>query len=540
MLIAFFEKDSAISNKNAKLLIFLTHQPSLNNMLPIKSEISHLRKRLAQVSTSRIMDDHKAPVIFYTKILPTLMRVERCTIFVMEIGSNRICSMFGTGLDEMRIVPPMDGSVVGKVISTGKSVIDNDLTSHQGYHLQIAEQTGFACHSMLCSPIKGKDDDQVFGAVQLLNKMDKGAFSEDDRLQLEEVAYILSTSIKSTVFNQEILHIADFLGQEVDRLGQDSVRGKLFIAESPAMREVLHLVKVVSTTPVNVMLLGENGTGKELIARMIHEQSARKAKPFVPVNCACIPESLVESEFFGHERGAFTGADSSRKGKFEDANSGTLFLDEIAEMPLTVQPKILRAIEEQEGQRLGGNKTIAYDLRLICATNKDISALVKKGHFREDLYFRLFSVEITVPPLRNRREDILSLALHFLEQTNLRYARNVPGFDSDVLDLFEQYQWPGNVRQLIREVERLVALTPDHETIRLPQCSSNLQDFSQIPASSGCPPLTSLSIPEHVAQLEKKLIEKAMKTTTGNKSQAAKQLGLTRQCLAQKIKRYRL
>lgn len=448
--------------------------------------------------------------------------------------------MFGTGLDEMRIVPPMDGSVVGKVISTGKSVIDNDLTSHQGYHLQIAEQTGFACHSMLCSPIKGKDDDQVFGAVQLLNKMDKGAFSEDDRLQLEEVAYILSTSIKSTVFNQEILHIADFLGQEVDRLGQNSVRGKLFIAESPVMREVLHLVKVVSTTPVNVMLLGENGTGKELIARMIHEQSARKTKPFVPVNCACIPESLVESEFFGHERGAFTGADSSRKGKFEDANSGTLFLDEIAEMPLTVQPKILRAIEEQEGQRLGGNKTIAYDLRLICATNKDISALVKKGLFREDLYFRLFSVEITVPPLRNRREDILSLALHFLEQTNLRYARNVPGFDSDVLDLFEQYQWPGNVRQLIREVERLVALTPDHEIIRLPQCSSNLQDFSQIPASSGPPPLTSLSIPEHVAQLEKKLIEKAMMTTTGNKSQAAKQLGLTRQCLAQKIKRYRL
>ncbi|MDK9707665.1 MAG: sigma 54-interacting transcriptional regulator [Desulforhopalus sp.] len=468
------------------------------------------------------------------------MRVERCTIFIMEIGSNRICSMFGTGLEEIRIVPPMDGSVVGRVISTGKSVIDNDLTSHQGYHIQIAEQTGFACHSMLCSPIKAKDDNQVFGAVQLLNKLDRGVFSEDDRLQLEEVAYILSTSIKSTAFNQEILHIADFLGQEVDRLGQSSVRGKLFIAESPAMREVLHLVKVVSTTPINVMILGENGTGKELIARMIHEQSARKTKPFVPVNCACIPESLVESEFFGHERGAFTGADSSRKGKFEDADSGTLFLDEIAEMPLTVQPKILRALEEQEGQRLGGNKTISYDLRLICATNKDISVLVKKGLFREDLYFRLFSVEITVPPLRRRREDILPLALHFLEQTNLRYARNVAGFDTDVLDLFEQYQWPGNVRQLIREVERLVALTADNEIIRLSQCSSPLQEFSQIPGSNGGPALTSLSIPEHVTYLEKKLIEKAMKISNGNKSQAAKQLCLTRQCLAQKLKRYRL
>jgi len=376
--------------------------------------------------------------------------------------------------------------------------------------------------------------------VQLLNKTDKNNFSEADRLQLEEVAYILSTSIKSIVINKEILHIADFLGQEVDRLGKSSVRGKLFISESPAMREVLHLVQVVSTTPVNVMVLGENGTGKELIARMIHEQSERKTKPFVAVNCACIPESLVESEFFGHEKGAFTGADNSRKGRFEDSSGGTLFLDEIAEMPLTVQPKILRAIEEQEGQRLGGNKTISYDLRLICATNKDIAAQVKKGYFREDLYFRLFSVEITIPPLRKRREDILPLALHFLAQTNARFSRNVAGFDTEVLHLFEQYRWPGNVRQLIREIERLVALTADHEIIRLQQCSLGLQGFHQIAGISTDPTNSSFSIPDHVAQLEKKLISKAMKLTSGNKSQAAKQLGITRQCLAQKLKSYNL
>jgi transcriptional regulator with GAF, ATPase, and Fis domain len=503
-------------------------------------DLGQLRKRLAQASTSRIMDDYKASVIFYTKILPTLMGVERCTIFIMEIGSNRICSMFGTGLDEMRIVPPMDGSVAGKVFSTGKSVIENNLPSHHGYHVQIAEQTGFVCRNMLCAPIKGIGDDQIFGAVQLLNKLDNGSFSNADCMQLEEVAGILSTSIKSIVFNQEILHIADFLGQEVDRLGQNLVRGKLFIAESPAMREVLHLVQVVSATPVNVMVLGENGTGKELIARMIHEQSARKDMPFVPVNCACIPESLVESEFFGHEKGAFTGADYSRKGKFEDSNGGTLFLDEIAEMPLAVQPKILRAIEEQEGQRLGGNKTISYDLRLICATNKNIATEVEKGHFREDLYFRLFSVEITIPPLRKRKEDILPLALHFLNQTNSRFARNVAGFDTKVLHVFEQYQWPGNVRQLMREVERLVTLTADHELIRLPQCSTNLQDFYLANGHEDFTPTPSLSIPENVAQLEKKLIKKAMKLAAGNKSQAAKQLGLTRQGLAQKIKRYNL
>lgn len=505
-----------------------------------QQDIQQLRQRLAKASTSRILDDYKASVVFYTKILPKLMGVDRCTIFIMEGGSNRICSMFGTGLDEIRIVPPMEGSVAGKVISTGKSIIENDMTRHHGYHIQIAEQTGFLVRNMLCVPIRATGDNQILGAVQLLNKTGGGSFSETDRLQLEEVAYILSTSIESIAFNQEILRIADFLGQEVDRLGQNLVRGKLFIAESPAMREVLHLVQVVSTTPVNVMVLGENGTGKELIARMIHEQSGRRSKTFIPVNCACIPENLVESEFFGHEKGAFTGADSSRKGKFEDSCGGTLFLDEIAEMPLTVQPKILRAIEEQEGQRLGGNKTISYDLRLICATNKNISTMVQQGQFREDLYFRLFSVEITVPPLRTRREDILPLALHFLAQTNARFGRNVAGFDSEVLHLFEHYQWPGNVRQLIREIERLVALTADHEIIRLPQCSLNLQDFHSAAANLSGQDSHSLSIPEQVAHLEKMLIGKALRITSGNKSKAAQQLGLTRQGLAQKIKRYKL
>lgn len=504
-----------------------------------KKDLTLLRQRLAQVANSWAIDDYKASVVFFTTILPKLMRVERCTIYVMELQSNKICSMFGTGLKEREIEPPLEGSLVGKVISSGKSMIENSLSEHSGFHHHTDEQTGFITRNILCSPIITSGGNNVSGAVQLLNTTYGTPFTDDDRIQLEEVAHFLSISIESIVLNHEIIRIAGKLEEEVDRLAESSVKGTKFIAQSPAMLEILDLVKVVSNTPVNVMILGENGTGKELIARLIHQNGQRKEAPFVPVNCACIPEHLVESEFFGHEKGAFTGADMSRKGRFEDASGGTLFLDEIAEMPLTTQPKFLRAIQEQEGSRLGSNKAISYDLRLICATNKDLSIEVEKGTFREDLFFRLFSVEITIPPLRNRKEDIIPLSLHFLQLTNKSFDKQVVGFSTEVLNLFEQYKWPGNVRQLMKEVERLVALTPDNQTIELKKCSKDLLAFHK-KINHNQEPQLSLSLPDQVVNLEKDLIIKALRSTNGNKTQAAKLLDLTRQGLAKKIKRYNL
>lgn len=514
----------------------------MNTPSLISSDFNKFRQRILDASSSKGADDYKASVVFYSKVLPRLMGAERCTIFIMESRSNRICSMFGTGLEEMNIEPPLEGSIVGKVISTGKSIIENALSAQNGYHTEIAEQTGFICTSTLCSPIIGKGENRIYGAVQLLNKIDNGFFTEGDRLLLEEISHLLSASIETISLNQEILRIADYLGREVDRLAQASVRGQAFIAESPAMLEVLNMVDVVSKTPVNVMLLGENGTGKELLARMIHEKGDRSSNAFVPVNCACIPDTLIESEFFGHEKGAFTGADNSRKGRFEESSGGTLFLDEIGDMHLSVQPKFLRAIEEQEGRRLGGNANISYDLRLISATNKDLSAAVQKGLFREDLYFRLFSVEIIVPPLRKRQEDIIPLALHFLAMTNEKFGKNVSGFSSDVLKLFERYPWPGNVRQLMREVERLVALSTAERPIQIGSCSATLLDFHEKDNAKRFrgEDAGSLSIPERVEELERELIAKAMQTTSGNKSQAARLLCLTRQGLAQKLKRYKI
>ena len=506
-----------------------------------ESYLSQLRQKLSRLAGAWTIEDYHAFITFYSSFLPSLMKVERCTVFIMELGSNEICSIFGTGLEHQKIKPPLKGSIVGSVINTGKSCLINDLQEHAGYHSFIEEKTGFIGYNLLCAPIKSTTGNSVTGAVQLLNKVDNQLFTEGDSVRLEEVAHFLSLSIESIVLNQEILRIATSLGKEVERLEKESVDGVTFVSESPAMREVLELVHVVSKTPVNVLIQGENGTGKELIARMIHQNGDRRQQPFLPVNCATIPESLMESQFFGHEKGAFTGAESARKGVFEEASGGTLFLDEIGEMPLEIQPKILRAIQEEEGQRIGSNVFFKYDLRLISASNRDLSEEMNQGRFREDLFFRLFSVEITLPPLRDRKEDILPLSLHFLKLTNERFGKNIPGFSPEVLSLFETYGWPGNVRQLQKEIERLVALTAEGQLIRSEQLSRDLhslystQEKTLSEADEGY-----LALPEQTQRLELILINKAMRRTKGNKTKAAKLLAISRQGLDKKIKRHNL
>ncbi len=497
--------------------------------------ITLLRQRLTQVTGAWSVEDYKAFITFYSKILPRLMKVERCTVFIMEIGSQKICSLFGTGLDERFIEPPLEGSIVGQVISSGISRIENSLKSIPGFHSYIDEQTGFISHNALCSPIKSITGNSATGAIQLLNKQRSESFTLEDMQLLEEIAHFLSISIESLTLNQEILRIASSLNEEVDRLHQSTSSN--IIAESIAMREVLELAQVVSKTPVNVLLQGQNGTGKELIAKMIHNHSERKNTKFIPVNCASIPESLVESEFFGHQKGAFTGAKTTRKGLFEEASGGTLFLDEIGEMPLSVQPKILRAIQEREGRSVGGNTPISYDFRLISATNRDLADEVKNGRFREDLYFRLFSVEILLPPLRQRREDIMPLALNFLEKTNQRFGKAVKSFSPSILELFYRYPWPGNVRQLLKEVERLVALTDDDAVIIADCCSRELLTFQTLNEQNE---ETQLSLPYHQKRLEVDLITRAMQQSKGNKSEAARLLNISRQGLLKKIKRLKL
>lgn len=511
------------------------------NKMKLDTYLGTLKWRLSKVVDAWTIEDYTEFIRFYSSIIPELMEAERCTVFIMELKDRKICSIYGTGLQEKQIAPPLEGSIVGKVIKSGKSRMINELDQHKGYHSFVDQQTGFTSYNMLCVPIKSLMGNDVTGAVQLLNKCDSKKFTSDDLGRLEEIVHFLSFSIESVVLNQEIMRIAESLGKEVSRMRQDTIHGITMIAESPAMREVLDLVRMVSKSPVNVLVQGENGTGKELIARMIHRHGSRREKKFLPVNCAAIPESLVESHFFGHERGAFTGADRTQVGLFEEASGGTLFLDEIGEMPLLIQPKVLRAIQEEEGQRIGSNKTRKYDLRLISATNRDLKEEIRRGRFREDLFFRLFSVEIQIPPLRDRKDDILPLSLYFLGLTNERFGKNVAGFTPEVLDLMENFGWPGNVRQLQKEVERLVALTENGAFIQPQQFSRDLQSlYVTQKIDAGSTGESNLALPDQTRRLEIILINKSMLRCGGVKAKAAKLLSISRQGLDKKIKRYGL
>lgn len=505
--------------------------------LLFRKRLTELKLRLERVAKSWTIDNYEALLRFYVKILPPVIGAERCTIYYIEMGTEKICSMFGTGIGEKQIEPPRQGSIAGEVISSGRGIIVNDLEQRHGFHNLVAAETGFITKNMVCAPIKSVTTHKVTGAIQILNKISGDNFTDTDLARLEEVASYLSMSVENIIITQEILRVSTQLNKEMERFEPGFAFDRIFIAQSPAMRELLDLVRLVSATPVNVLLQGENGTGKELIARMIHAGSDRRDKPLVAVNCASIPENLMESEFFGYEKGAFTGADHSRKGRFEEADGSTLLLDEIADMPVMIQPKFLRAIQEGEGSRLGSNKLYRYDLRIISATNKDLNTEMEEGRFREDLYFRLFSVSLKIPALRERREDIPHLALAFLEDICRRFNKKIAGFSPEVLNLFEDYLWPGNVRQLRSEVERLVALTPEGEFIKVDKCSRPLLET---PAAKSLAPVAGFSIPDQVKALEVRLITEAMKKTGGNRVRAAALLDITRQGLHKKMKRYNL
>ncbi len=312
------------------------------------------------------------------------------------------------------------------------------------------------------------------------------------------------------------------------------------IAESAPMREVLNFVRRVSASEATTILLeGENGTGKDLIAKTLHYQSGRQAEPFIAINCAAIPETLLESELFGYEKGAFTDARSQKRGIFELADKGTLFLDEIGEIPLMLQAKLLRVLEEQNFRRLGGLKDIKVDLRVVAATNKNLREAVKEGAFRQDLYFRLNVIQILIPPLREREEDILPLTHFFIEHYNRKFKRSIEGVSDAAANLLKAHDWPGNVRELRNAIERAMILedsaliTPSS----LPITVSRPDGDMPVPVSIAQElPSDGLSLEDH----ERTLLARALEKTSGNQTQAARLLRITRDTLRYKMKKFNL
>ena len=528
-------------NKNFlhQFVFFHCRDPGMYKTSEIHQRLIRMKSLLDRVARSWTGQDYEDLMHFFVETFPTLMNAERCSIFIANPNSQDIWLKFGTGLKEKEIVAPLQGSLVGESITSGETIFRSDLDTLNGFHVLTGQQTEFITRNLLCVPIQSLVEERYIGAVQVLNKKDQAGFSEQDEHFLRQVVKYMALSIEHNAISEEIIHISKGMHDEIARSSRKLVGKHRFVAESRNMRQVLEVTRQVGPLPVNVFITGESGTGKELIARMVHEYSGdRRTRPFVAINCSAIPENLMESEFFGYEKGAFTGAAVSHMGRFEEATGGTLFLDEITDMPLSIQPKFLRAIQELEGSRLGGSKVHNYQFRIVSASRKDLRGEVEKGHFREDLFFRLFSVDIHIPPLRERQEDILPLALMFLEEVCHRFKKKVTGFSRETLALFESHRWPGNVRQLQHEVERLVALTPNSETISEKNCSMDL--LLNANTEKMVDSLDSLSLPVQKKRLEIRLIRTALQKSGGNKNNAAQLLEITRQSLHNKIRLHQI
>jgi DNA-binding NtrC family response regulator len=346
-------------------------------------------------------------------------------------------------------------------------------------------------------------------------------------------ADFLSKPFHAEALNESFLRVTEEAG--VGRAHR-SQRAAL-IGEHPAMRRVLERIDQIADTGANVLIRGETGTGKEVVARLVHTSSQRRAAPFVAMNMAAIPEALAETELFGHEKGAFTDAGRGQSGKFRAAQGGTLFLDEIGDMPKGLQAKLLRTLEERVVHPVGGGEGVPIDVRLVAATHRNLEQLVADGDFREDLYYRLDVLPIELPPLRERRSDIPSLAEHFREEINAVNGRHVPGFTPEVLLRLSTFDWPGNVRQLENTIERLV-LTAANRMIAIGDLPPALRgDVVDVSTRSLDLPESGVDLRMLLSQLEERFIDQALLRTGGNKNRAAELLGMNRTTLVEKLRR---
>lgn len=370
----------------------------------------------------------------------------------------------------------------------------------------------------------------AFGEVETaVSAMRHGAFDFITKPFNREA--ILLTIEKALKFNGILTE-----NRQLRRIIHEEYKIANVIGNSPKMRKVFEIVERVAKTDVTVLIEGESGTGKELIAKGIHFAGSRKDKPFIAINCAAIPETLIEAELFGYKRGAFTGATAESKGKFEEANGGTLFLDEISAMPVQLQPKLLRVLQEQEITRLGENSPRKIDVRIVSATNEKLSELIKQNEFREDLYYRLAVVPIQLPALRERREDIPLLVEHFLKQVSERHKINPLKVNREVFQVFFQHAWLGNIRELENTIERMVVLS-DGEELTLADIPENIKNPLSVSENLW---FDLPNEPINLENVERQFIREALRKNNGNQTQTANYLQITRSALIYRMQKYGL
>jgi Nif-specific regulatory protein len=464
---------------------------------------------------------------------------DRATLWLIDGATNEIRSRVAIlpELAELRV--PANYGVVGHVAQTGELVNIRDAQKDPRWATEIAQKIGYATTSILTAPIVRRE--QIRGVLQVLNKRD-GVFTTRDEEFLRVLAEQIGRALDYTTLRGD------------DEQRGLTLRGRFnhVIGTSAAMTAVYEMIVRAAQTDATVLLHGETGTGKGLLARAIHVNSARREAPFVHVDCTTLPAALVESELFGHERGAYTGADSRVIGKVEAADGGTLFLDEIGELPLPLQGKLLRFVQERKFERVGGRELLGADVRIVAATNRDLAAMANAGQFRSDLYFRLRVVEIEIPSLRARGEtDVIALAHHFVDQFARRYRKGSLRLADNAEPALIAYQWPGNVRELENTIERAVVLCQNQTItardlgLRPTGVPSSGDSMIGMPAfgSSTAIPIAApsdggITIPPDLTleEAERRYAVAVLERCQGNQSAAARALGISRNKLARLLK----
>jgi len=458
------------------------------------------------------------------------MDCEAVSLFLHDPVTNNLYFKSLSGnvankIKDIRIKP--NEGIVGWVFQNRKCALVADVSTDSRHKKDVDKTSGFITRSIIAAPVEYQGN--ILGVIEILNPKSKPEFDEEDMILLEALASQVAIAMRFcdsySKLNQENIELKKVIDMEHKIVGR-----------SEAIVELFQRIKKISKFDVTVLITGESGTGKELVAQAIHENSVRFDKPFVPINCTALPESLIESELFGHEKGAFTGAISTRKGKFETATHGTLFMDEIGDMSIPMQAKILRVIESGIYERVGGDKPLEADVRIVAATNKNLKELVEKSEFREDLYYRLNEIHVYLPPLRERKSDIPLLVNHFISIFAYSFKKHVSSISQGAMSILERYSWPGNIRELKNVIKAAVVLSDSDEIEEndLPdEVKYNIIRTNNAPVVS-----FNSDKEESLEDIEKKYIIKTLKENEWKKSKTAEVLHISRPTLDSKIKQY--
>ncbi len=463
-------------------------------------------------------------------------------------------------LAQLRV--PADRGIAGAALISGKPLIVADAQNDPRFYRNVDTETGAVTRNIIAVPLTSGRG--IIGVLEVLNRRGGLSFDPDDVALLEAVSGSVTIAIENARLYEQLRSSEATLLTQVSVLRRDLARDRRFaeiVGSGPEMEDVFHLMESASASFITVLIEGETGTGKELVARGIHRASARGEGPFVAVNCAALPETLLESELFGHRRGSFTGALRDSPGVFRAAAGGVVFLDEVAEMPPRMQAKLLRVLEQEEVIPVGDSFPVKVDVRILSATNRDLKQEVERGAFREDLYYRLSAFPIRVPPLRDRREDIALLASRFVANAADRHQKRIAGIDPSAIDLLMKFDWPGNVRQLRNEIDRAVALAHEGDTIGPYHLSPTLRGApARSPITRPSSNARALAAPsdtdaanfsanaaatiqplrEARSEFEAKYISEALRRNGFNVSRTAEALSISRPALQEKMKTYHL